>query len=317
MTADEARSPRHAPGIDAGGGRRPRSPLGPRRGNLRRRSVPGRLHGHRGGAGFSGRRHLQRQEAHHRHAQTLRRARPAGIRHKLRAGQRFRARAARRRFSSRSTRRSRRAAPSASWRPTTKSTACRRTPTNGCCATCCARNGDFRASWFRIITRSGNWATAPTPTATIVAADEQRGLRAGRQSRREHRVARAGLLPAPRRTGYARACSRNRSSMNWSRRCCCGNSRWDLFDDPYVDPDEAERIVGCERTPRTGAPGCTGNHHASEERRQPCAAESASNQNHRRHRPECRPSIAGRLQRTAQAQRLRCSTASRPASAIA
>ena len=34
--------PRHAPGADAGGRRGPRSALGPRRGNLRRRSVPRR-----------------------------------------------------------------------------------------------------------------------------------------------------------------------------------------------------------------------------------------------------------------------------------
>ena len=60
-----------------------------------------------------------------------------------------------------------------------------------------------------------------------------------------------------------------------------------LFEDPYVDPDAAERIVGCDAHRRTGAPGCAGNDHAFEERRRHCAAGSAKNQNHRRHRTEC------------------------------
>ena len=49
-----------------------------------------------------------------------------------------------------------RPARSASWPPTTRSTACPRTPTAGCCATCCARNGASRASSSPTTTRSGN-----------------------------------------------------------------------------------------------------------------------------------------------------------------
>ena len=52
-------------------------------------------HGHRGRARLPGRRDVQGQEARHRHAQALRRARPAGIRHELRACQCLPARAAR------------------------------------------------------------------------------------------------------------------------------------------------------------------------------------------------------------------------------
>ena len=52
-----------------------------------------------------------------------------------------------------------------------------------------------------------------------------------------------------------------------------------LFEDPYVDPDVAERIVGCEAHRRTGAPGCAGNDYAAEERRRHCAAGSANHQN--------------------------------------
>ena len=60
---------RHASGAHAGGRCGARSALGPRRGNLRRRSVPGVAHGHRRGARLPGRRHVPRQEARDRHAE--------------------------------------------------------------------------------------------------------------------------------------------------------------------------------------------------------------------------------------------------------
>ena len=36
------------------------------------------------------------------------------------------------------------------------------------------------------------------------------------------------------------------SSTSSSRRCCYWKFQLGLFDDPYVDPDEAERVVGCD-----------------------------------------------------------------------
>ncbi len=56
MTALEARRARHPSGADAGGGRGARSPLGPRRGDLRRGPVPGLPDGRRRGARLPGRR---------------------------------------------------------------------------------------------------------------------------------------------------------------------------------------------------------------------------------------------------------------------
>ena len=42
-----------------------------------------------------------------------------------------------------------------------------------------------------------------------------------------------------------------------------------LFDDPYVDPDEADRVVGCDATSRTGSDRRARGHHAAQERKQP------------------------------------------------
>ena len=56
MTAPRRAVARHASGAHAGGGRRARSALGPRRGNVRRGPVSGRATGRRGGARLSGRR---------------------------------------------------------------------------------------------------------------------------------------------------------------------------------------------------------------------------------------------------------------------
>ena len=79
-----------------------------------------------------------------------------------------------------------------------------------------------------------------------MAHDKRRGLRARRPRRREHRVARARLLP--------------RTSSDLVREGTLQESELDelvapmllwkfqlgLFDDPYVDPDAAERLVGSE-----------------------------------------------------------------------
>ena len=54
---------RRAPGAHAGRGCGARSALGPRRGNLRRRSVSGHATGHRGGARFPGRRDSSRTKS--------------------------------------------------------------------------------------------------------------------------------------------------------------------------------------------------------------------------------------------------------------
>jgi hypothetical protein len=58
-----------------------------------------------------------------------------------------------------------------------------------------------------------------------------------------------------------------RNSTNWWRRCCFWKFQLGLFDDPYVDPDEAERVVGCDAHTPTGAAGGAREHHAAEERR--------------------------------------------------
>ena len=41
-----------------------------------------------------------------------------------------------------------------------------------------------------------------------------------------------------------------------------------LFDDPYVDPDEAGRVAGCEAQSRARARGGARDHHAAEKRKQ-------------------------------------------------
>ena len=43
----------------------------------------------------------------------------------------------------------------------------------GCCATCCARSGASRASWFPIITRSGNCRYRPDTHGHFVAKDKK------------------------------------------------------------------------------------------------------------------------------------------------
>ena len=75
-----------------------------------------------------------------------------------------------------------------------------------------------------------------------------------------------------------------------------------LFDDPYVDPDEAERVVGCEEHSQLALDRGARSHHAPEEREQPRPARSRQDQDHRRDRPQCRPHAARRLQRRPKAR---------------
>ena len=65
--------------------------------------------------------------------------------------------------------------------------------------------------------------------------------------------------------------------------------RLGLFEDPYVDPADAERIVGCDAHRAAGAPGGARDDHAAQERRRPGSAGSAPDQDDRRHRPQRRP----------------------------
>ena len=57
------------------------------------------------------------------------------------------------------------------------------------------------------------------------------------------------------------------SSTSWLRPCCSGNFEMGLFDDPYVDPDEAERVVGCDAHRELALPRGPRSDHAAEERR--------------------------------------------------
>ncbi len=88
MTAEEARA-RDAPSLDTGCRCRARSPMGACRGNFWRGPLPGVATRDRRRSRFSGQRFVQGQKKRHRHAQTFRRARPAGIGHQLRPGQRL------------------------------------------------------------------------------------------------------------------------------------------------------------------------------------------------------------------------------------
>ena len=240
-------SARHAPGADAGGGRRARAPLGPCRGNLRRRPVPGRPHGNRGRAGLPGRRHFQRQDST---------------------------------SSPRSSTSPRTASPSPA------RTAPRRTSRSACCARCSSttfkqaiqKGGAISVmasyneidgvpshanQWLLRDVLRKEWGFAgfvvsdyfairelnerPELFGNHLAADGKAGGGAGGPGGRQHRAAGPGLLPPPRRSGARRADPRSRSSTNLWRRCCCGSSSWACSRIPYVDPDVAERIVGCNR----------------------------------------------------------------------
>ena len=112
----------------------------------------------------------------------------------------------------------------------------------------------------------------PDTHGHFVAARQEGSLRAGGAGRREHRIARAGLLPAPRRTRARRRARRSRELDELVAPMLLWKFEMGLFDDPYVDPDEAERIVGCDAQPRARAAGGARNDHAAQERRQRAAA---------------------------------------------
>ena len=99
MTAHEARVTRDPPGAYASGGRRARSALGARGGDVRRRSISRHATGRCRGARLPGRRDVRRRDAGDRDAQALRRTRTAGRREQLRAGQRLACGCCAKRFS--------------------------------------------------------------------------------------------------------------------------------------------------------------------------------------------------------------------------
>ena len=86
----------------------------------------------------------------------------------------------------------------------------------------------------------------PDTHGHFVAKDKKEVVRAGGEGRREHRTAGAGLLPAPGRTGRRRACSKESQLDELVAPMLLWKFQMGLFDDPYVDPDEAERVVGCD-----------------------------------------------------------------------
>ncbi len=86
-----------------------------------------------------------------------------------------------------------------------------------------------------------------------------------------------------------------------------------LFDDPYVDPDEAERIVGCDEHRELARAGRARNHHPAEERERPRAARSGQAQDHRGHRTERQSHACWAATAASPSRKSRCSKASKPA----
>jgi beta-glucosidase len=81
-----------------------------------------------------------------------------------------------------------------------------------------------------------------------------------------------------------------------------------LFDDPYVDPDEAERVVGCDAHRKMVL---TAAHEAITLLKNETTSLRSIRQNQvdRRHRPQRQPQSAGRLQRPCRGTKSRFSTA--------
>ena len=261
---DRARGPpaRRAPGADAGGRCGPRAALGPRGRDLRRRSVPGLAHGHRRRARLPGRRHFPRQAPRHRHAEALRRPRPAGIRHELRARPTSPMRVLRETFlftfkeALREGRRHQRHGLLQRDRRRSlarQQVAAARRAAQG--------DGASRASSSPTTTPSGSSATAPTRTATSSPRTRRKPARS------RSRPASTSSCPIPTATctwsnWSARACSKNRSSTSWSRPCSSGNSRWACSTIPTSIPTRpiassaATRIASWRCTPRTKPSRC-------------------------------------------------------------
>ena len=257
--------------------------------------------------GFQGDATLRRQDARHRHAEALRRARPARVGHQLRAGQRVDARAprgvpldlqgghpgGRRPQRDGVLQRDRR-------RPVARQPLARS-------KTCCARSGASGLRRLRLLR---------DPRAARDGDERDRPPRGPRRqgTPQRWRSAPASTSSCPTPTAIrisSSSCAR--ASIPESlidervRPMLRAKFQLGLFDDPYVDPAEAERIVRepahrdlaleaarrRSRCSRTTAPSLP-----LDPRRHPA---------HRRHRPERRPRDARRLQRRAAARRPRCS----------
>ena len=78
-----------------------------------------------------------------------------------------------------------------------------------------------------------------------------------------------------------------------------------LFDDPYVDPDEAERVVGCEPHRQLALQAARESITLLKNEGNLLPLDPDRHQDHRGHRPQCQSQFAGRLQRRAEARRHR------------
>ena len=88
--------------------------------------------------------------------------------------------------------------------------------------------------------------SSPRHARPFCGARQKGSVRTCGQGGREHRISRAGLLSAPRRTGPRRKVLKESQLDELVAPMLFWKFKMGLFDDPYVDPDEAERIVGCE-----------------------------------------------------------------------
>ena len=164
----------------------------------------------RSGAGVPGRRHVSRQDARHRDAETLRRARPARIGHQLRAGERLDARAPRDvsldlQGGDPGGRRDQRDA--VLQRDRRRAVACE--PWLAA-QTCCADEWGFHGLHRLRLLRDPRAEREPAGRQPSRGARRQARRRTGRPRRRGHRTARSGLLSAPRRSRARGRASRNR-----------------------------------------------------------------------------------------------------------
>src|ERR1039458_3258716 len=118
-------------------------------------------------------------------------------------------------------------------------------PASGWSVTCCAKSGDSRDLWFRITTPSGNWVIGLTRTATSLR--KTRRNRVGWRSRRGVNIE----LPDP--DCYLHLVSLVKKGVLKESQLddlVAPMLFWKFemgsFDDPYVDPEEADRVLGCD-----------------------------------------------------------------------
>ena len=147
--------------------------------------------------------------------------------------------AARRIPRARSRRRSRRPAPTRSCRATTRSTACRRTSTAGCSTTCCAASGASRA-WSSPTTTPSTQLVSRHHVAADQADAARQALEAGVDFELpDPQTPTRTLVDAVKDGTVRRERDRRRRRAHADAR-----SSWPgLFENPYVDADEAERVV--------------------------------------------------------------------------